>query len=417
MFDIIDSVKGDENMQYHPGTPLDRFFTEDNRAALMCELQQTENGPLFAFFIRLCKANLPFHQHSDEFNDRLADFMCDLIDLDKSKALCTLLEIDPFMGVYSKEEFELCPLSYAIYKHNVSLSKAMIDVLSPFHLTTTESYDPGMVAIMEDQKEIVRYLVDMDCSYDYFAGAYTALQMAVKEMKTDIVKMLVEEYHQDVNYMVVHQFPPLTIAVDNDDFELVSFLLQQDKIMVNQIDIDGKQPLDYAKSEEVRSLLIKSGAKTSGDYAKHLSCAYKKIPCDSEEALRQTRAMIQLPFASVVDGCLDLLKRAIEYNELEIVETIINHEMVNFSTYHRDLLWAMCFGTYRGLDQRNVADIIVLLDLLISHGYKYPLEADHPYAEAVRSQFVDYGESLHNNEEKLMFAIVLVLLKRIGFQM
>ena len=404
-------------MQYHPGTPLDRFFTEENKEALLCELRQSEDGPLFAHFIRLCKANLPFHEHSDEFNDRLADFMCDLIDLDKPGPLCTLLQIDPFMGIYSKEEFELCPLSYAIFKHNVSLSKAMIDILSPSNLTTTESYDPGMVAIMENQKEIVRYLVEKDCPYDYFAGAFTALQMAVKEMKTDIVKMLVEEFHQNVNYMVVHQFPPLTIAVDNDDLELVSFLLQQDAIMVNQIDIDGKQPLDYAKSEEVRALLINSGAKKADDYAKHLSLAYKRIPGDSTEALRQTQALAKIPSASAVNGYLDLLKKAIEYNEVEIVETIVDHNLVDLSTYRRDLLWAMCFGTCHGLDNRSTTDIVALLSLLVEHGYKYPLKADHPYAEAVRMQIVDYGESLLDNEDKLMFALVLVLLRRVGFQM
>ena len=400
-------------MQYRPGTPVDRFFTEEMKDAILSELEHTDEGPLFQRFYRLCRANLKDENNSDEFNDRLADFYCQLVDKDLTKPLCALLQIDPFMGIYAKEERELTPLCYAIYKGKVSVAKQMIDVMAPNHLITVESYDPGTIAIMEDQKEIVRYLLEKGCPSNLFAGHYTALQFAVKEMKSDIVQMLVEELHQDVNDTNCCKSPPLTLAVDNDDPELVSYLLGQEGVSVNHVDEDGKYPLDHGRSEEVIQLLEEAGAMRAPAYQKYLCMAIEAVFYDADKALDYAQQLVSYPDAVPFNELGDLFQRAAIHAAPEILKLLLETGMVSFPMYQEEILQNIIFGVLIG-DYEKPDKLCDALRVLVEHGYENMLQLMDNDVEWIWDVLKQYAQTLSSTHEKVLLGFALVYLKRLG---
>ena len=47
----------------------------------------------------------------------------------------------------------------------------------------------------------------------------------------------------------------LHLAVEKDNLEIVKLLLGKKDIDINLVDLQGKKPIDYSKSSEVRQLL------------------------------------------------------------------------------------------------------------------------------------------------------------------
>lgn len=91
------------------------------------------------------------------------------------------------------------------------------------------------------------------------------LFMALREKDSQTARNLIEDGAY-VDYVEVdnqRKKSVLQLAIENNDKEMVSFLIEKGAD-VNLI-IDGKTPLDYAKDEETISLLRSHGAKTKGE--------------------------------------------------------------------------------------------------------------------------------------------------------
>jgi ankyrin repeat protein len=84
------------------------------------------------------------------------------------------------------------------------------------------------------------------------------LHVAASAGKKDSVELLVSR-GADVDSHGGNDYTALHIAVLQDDLEIVQLLIAEGA-SVNVTDRDGRTPLDYAESEEIRELLLKHSA-------------------------------------------------------------------------------------------------------------------------------------------------------------
>lgn len=365
-------------MRYVEISPLEKYLTGERLERIKTELQQGSEKKEFDRLVRMCKTCFERDDFSDEFAERLIDFYCWLIDQDKKEELCRLLVLHPFWGSYAPDEEELAPLCYAIYKHKTDIAEAMIEIQTTNdRLHVWESYQPGYVAIVEQQYDIVRMLLDHGVKEDHFAGPYTGIQLAAYQMDMDATRIFVEEYGHDVNKTPITKVSPLNISVMNDDMTMVEYLLMQDGIDVNKPDRDGKNAIERAKSEEVSNLLLQEGAVPADQNVK-LVCAGIKAVFDNhgDEAVAIAKELTALADAKAVIGEYDLLEYAVKYDQFETAKIIIENGMVDLSTYDKNLFW-LCGCVYRkDRHKRDLTERLQYMRLFEKHGYRFPFPED-----------------------------------------
>ena len=118
-------------------------------------------------------------------------------------------------------------------------------------------------AVNEGDKQTVQELIEKGGNVNYIgyvsSDKKSLLEIAVENNDKEIVSLLLNE-SSNINF---DDGKLLTIAIKNSDKEIVSLLLEKGA-NVNLVN-DGKTPLDFAKDEEIITLLRKHGAKTKAE--------------------------------------------------------------------------------------------------------------------------------------------------------
>ena len=160
----------------------------------------------------------------------------------------------------------------------------------------SEGFTPLMMAVREDETEIVGYLLKQGADVNQVYNGWTALLEAVDEGSVKSMKHLLEagakvnyywtqdttaigmaasegnldclqlllDHGADINGFG-NSIPPLHIAVAEDQRAIVDYLISQ-KVNINKKDVDGRTPLMYAASEGHKFMakkLISAGADNS----------------------------------------------------------------------------------------------------------------------------------------------------------
>ena len=375
-------------MKYNEVSPLERYFTEEREEKIKEELLGSGDRPEFDRFVTRCKVCLERDEFGDGFSARLVGFYCWLIDNEKKDELLTLIAIYPFWGIYAPEEDELAPLCYAIYKHETEIAKEMIRMQSAADwLHVWESYQPGYIAIKEQQYDVIRYLLDSGVDENYFAGPYTGLQLAVRDMDPEAAKIFVEEYGQDVNRTVVIKRPPLVYAVDNDDLPMAEYLLSRPGIDVNKPAEDGNNAVEHAKSEKMRDLLLMHGAGPSSENTKLVCAAIKAaVDCEAEALECLTEKLVAIEGASAIVGEFDLLYHTVKYDHFNAAKLIIENGLVDLGNYRQNLFGLCSCAHGKNRSGRTAAERLAYMRLFEKHGYKFlfpPESCQHQLAARI----------------------------------
>ncbi len=400
---------------------LESFFTEEKKDEILAELQENASGGeewKEFFFIFQAKA---FYEEeiTNAFSDVLRDFFCGLIDLNRDEILLKLLSISTRGATYATCCDDLCPLSYAIDQNKNEIAKMMIDCLQIEELENTRGIVPGCVAISNENLAMVRYLLDKGVDTRSFAGWYSGLQFAIYRLKLDIVDLLICEYNVDVNETGNYEYPPLTMAVKSDLYDLVKLLLDQDGIAVNQMDAQGWRAIDYARSDGVRELLLHAGAKETPEYAKALCKIYFTLDEDEEyEAAQLTSEYVSMPGATAQYEQFDLFKLAFWHDNFAIVKLLLENDLVDLSSYNYNLVRHLF---YVGLSYRDPSEEILrsikYLKLLSEKGYKYPLPLTSTLRKMDCMRIHEAVELIPQDKRAVYLVPILVYLKRIEFEL
>ena len=131
------------------------------------------------------------------------------------------------------------------------------DLVNYIHLDSN-SWTPLLSSVYHKREEMIQILVnlgaDIDCK-NYFG--ISALEIAVELKYYEIAKFLLES-GANVNTQTNEGFTPLHGAVFNHDVRMVEMLLEYGAD-INIQNREGKTPLYYAKTEEMRELLLSGG--------------------------------------------------------------------------------------------------------------------------------------------------------------
>ena len=359
-------------MKYRMTSPLERFFTEEKETEIKNKLLLSHDKLDYKRFFQLSKVCLERDDFSDDFAERLVNFYCWLIDNDFKDELCDLLKLYPFWGCYNPGIEELSPLCYAIYKSKTDIVETMIKIQAPDHLDSFEGYQPGFVAIDAQQYDIIRILLKNGVKEDYFAGAYTGLQLAAYNMDLTAAKIFLDEFHHDVNKVQISKTPPLNIAVENDDIMMVKFFLEKPETDVNIPDENGFNAVEIAKSDEVRELLISKGAIPSSENTKLICRAIQEATESKTEELNNTvKKLIDMPEKKAVNGVFDLLYYTVKYDQYKATEMIMENNLLDLSDYHQNLFFLCACVFRKDRHERTDDEIMRYLRLFDKYGYRF----------------------------------------------
>lgn len=140
----------------------------------------------------------------------------------------------------------------------------LIDAGADVNERTGSFPSPLYYAICNDDLEMAKLLIKRGakaCAEEYFGE--TGLHYAVWFNNIDITKLLLE-HGAEVNARDNKGRTPLHWAAEDMYSEISKYLLDEGAD-VNSLDIYGETPLDRANSEEVKSILRSSGAKTGAE--------------------------------------------------------------------------------------------------------------------------------------------------------
>lgn len=365
-------------MKYNELSPLERFFTEEKENAIKDELLGSSERPVFDRFMTLCRACLERDMLWDGFSERYVEFLCWLIDQDKQTELFDLLEISSFWGIYPPDENELCPLCYAICRHKTDTAKGMIRIQARDNrLHVLESYQPGFVAVAEQQYDIIRCLLENGVGEDLFAGQYTGLQLAAVSFDLEAAKIFIDEFRHDINKTYISKTPPLNTAVENDDIPMVEYLLSHPEIDVNKPGENGMNPIELAKSDAVRNMLLSKGAVPSSENVKLVCAAIRAAAVSYSTKLESlVKELVSLEGASAVTGEFDLLRYTVMYDHFNATRMIIENGLVDLGNYQQNL-FSLCRCNYRrDGHERTISEQLRYLRLFKEYGYRFPFSSE-----------------------------------------
>lgn len=356
------------------------YFTEDVLNELQEELLQSSSGPVFKKFYEMYRDFLDKNEIWDACSARIVTLFCWLIDHNKKDELLRLLKIHPFWGGYATGEDELAPVCYAIHKHKTGIAKDMICIMArEYSLFVHESFQPGYIAVQEQQYDLVRLLLDYEVPEDYFAGQYTGLQLAVQLHDLDAARIFVE-YNHDVNKMAITKTPPLTMAVANNDLPMVEYLLAQPKIDVNNPGVDGKNAVEHATSDPIRHLLLQKGAVPSSENIKLICAAVRAaIDFETEKLNAITGEILAMENASTVSGDFDLLYYTVKYDQFTATKMLIESGIVDLGNYEHNLFGLLSYYCRKDRHQRTGEERLMYMRLFDQNGYRFLFPANDTY--------------------------------------
>lgn len=212
-------------------------------------------------------------------------------------------------------------LHYAAGRGDLEIVKSIVDTL--FGKLEVDREDrvhmtPLCLAAANGEIEVVKFLVEnkADVNNKYLPSLDCASRGGDKET----VKFLISK-GANVNASGKGG-TPLCTAVRNDYIEIVKLLLDNGAD-VNMADVFGSIPLDIAKSEEVKALLLKHGAK-SGD-ASYIEAQMEEAISNNDPKKMETALKdLDLTLPKHRRAAETSLYKAASYGQEEIVKILLN---------------------------------------------------------------------------------------------
>ena len=223
---------------------------------------------------------------------------------------------------------------------------------------------------------------DVNCVGYINARKSTALQLAVENNDKEMVTFLVEQ-GANVNFIVDARRFALQLAVENNDKEMVALLIENgaDVNLLNEY--HHSTPLDFAKDDEIKEFLRNHGAKTQAEIAEEeksrKEAEEERSRAAIKEYMRQQELSEKLIIASAkheigiaeflisqgadVNYCKPLegtpLLMAITSNDIEMIRLLLKHgadPRKEYRLFGSDIS-AISYARY-GLHKDNLADFL-----------------------------------------------------------
>jgi ankyrin repeat protein len=116
---------------------------------------------------------------------------------------------------------------------------------------------------------IMQLLLENGADINYLDKGWHSLHMAALYNYSSIIRILINHSGEDLTinavipssqFLYEHGYTPLHIAVEANNIPAVQELLEHPAIAINAITKSGYSPLDLAKTDEMRKILIAKGA-------------------------------------------------------------------------------------------------------------------------------------------------------------
>lgn len=141
------------------------------------------------------------------------------------------------------------PLIICCAEGNYKAAKLLVAAQADINIKIDERSTPLFIATINNHKNIIATILSQTTATDLsMIDLSLSLIVACQQSNIGIAKLLIKA-GADVNYICIEdgdEFSPLTLALSNDNFELIK-LLVENKADLYQKNSDGQTPLDYAE--------------------------------------------------------------------------------------------------------------------------------------------------------------------------